>query len=480
MSYSQLKYQIINLQSVFTLNILLFYFQPAYSQFLTVTPHSIHSTHITLYPLFGDSAMKPIQRATALSAGQTAIFDLSDNATPGEYLVRYDYTAHPGVNPYPSEQHVLIGKDGLSIELNPMYAPVRDSVRFSRDGGENDAWLDFQRKCQEMRAPVVSMGNWLMEEPVSKNRFYRIALKNYAQRLAQYNQWVDAQIKLQGNRFVTRLMTYDKLPSALSVNAEASGCSSTHLIDLNLQDTLVLHTRNFFDWALACVRVAYEQSPISTNRDSAVLASAEALLDRISIGHPLVYGAIVDQLFLQFTRIGFDSGIAALGNHINRTTCASARKDDITRKLAFIGRLRPGSSMFDINVPMKEGPSLPLSKLTQDKPLSLILFWSAGCSHCMELIEGMLPKMSSPEINARLQVIAVSLDRSDADRQKWQQTIARLPSWRHSILSDGPNHPLAQAFGVLATPTMFLIEGKEFRLKALPSGLGELQKLLKP
>jgi peroxiredoxin len=319
-----------------------------------------------------------------------------------------------------------------------------------------------------------------MEEHVSKDHFYKIALKNYAQRLAQYNQWVDAQIKLQGDRFVTRLMTYAKLPSALTFNAEASGCSSTPLTDLNLQDTLLLHTRNFFDWALACVRVAYEQTPISTNRDSAVLVSAEALLERISIGHPLVYGAIVDQLFLQFTRIGFDRGIVVLGNHINRSTCASARKDDITRKLASMGRLRPGSSMFDINVPMKDGPSLPLSRLTKDKPLSLLLFWSAGCSHCMELIEGMMPKMSSPDINARLQVIAVSLDRSDADRQKWEQTIARLPDWRHSILADGPKHPLAQAFGVLATPTMFLIEGKEFRLKALPSGLGELQQLLKP
>jgi hypothetical protein len=86
--------------------------------------------------------------------------------------------------------------------------------------------------------------------------------------------------------------------------------------------------------------------------------------------------------------------------------------------------------------------------------------------------------MSSPEISARLQVIAVSLDRSDADRQKWQQTIARLPDWRHSILSDGPNHPLAQAFGVLATPTMFLIDGKDFILKGLPSTLRELQTMI--
>jgi len=452
--------------------------QISYSQILTITPRSIHSTHITLYPLFGDSALKPIQRATALSAGQTAIFDLSDYPTPGEYLIRYDYTTQPGVDPYPSEHQVLIGKDGLSIELNPMYAPVRDSVRFSRDRGENDAWLDFQRKSQTMRTPVASMGNWLMEEPASNDRFHRLAVKTYEQRLQRYNQWVDAQMKAQGDRFVTRLMAYARLTSPLSTKSETAVCSSTHLDDMNLQDTLLLHTRNFFDWALACVRVAYEQTPVSANRDSVVLSTLEALLNRASDAHPKVYGAIVDQLFLQFTSIGFDPGMVVLGNHINRPTCASARKDDITRKLASMGRLRPGSSMFDINVPMKDGPSLPLSSLTKEKPLSLLLFWSAGCSHCMELIEGMISKISSPVISARLQVIAVSLDRSDADRQKWQQTIARLPDWRHSILSDGPNHPLPQAFGVLATPTMFLIDGKDFTLKGLPSTLRELQTLI--
>jgi hypothetical protein len=41
-------------------------------------------------------------------------------------------------------------------------------------------------------------------------------------------------------------------------------------------------------------------------------------------------------------------------------------------------------------------------------------------------------------------------------------------------------HSHVQVFGVIANSIKSLIEGKEFRLKALPSALGELQKLLKP
>lgn len=424
--------------------------------------------------------MRTVERATRVMAGQTALFDLSAYPLPGEYLIRYDYVARDGDHPYPSEQYLIIGREGLSLRLNPMYPMTTDSVVIERDGGELAAWAAFQAGLQERRSPVLSMQQWLMTENPSGRSYYKRSLREYERRRHEYNAWVRSAMASQGDRFVKRLMQFSLVPvqsfggAGLGLNAQA------YLSDLDLQDTLLLHTRNFPEHLQSFIRQAFEGGLPGQDRDSVMIAAASGLLEVASAGHPRVYGAVADQLFSLFTRIGFDAGISVLGAHVSKPGCQSTRREAITRKLAAMGRLQIGAPLFDIEIPGVVGRSTSLSELTAAKPLTLLLFWSAGCQHCLDLIEGMKTRLTGSDLKDRLQVIALSIDDAEIYQQRWKELALGLPGWHHGLCPDGPKSPVARAFGVLATPSMFLIDREGFRLKGMPADLEALQQLLKP
>jgi hypothetical protein len=440
----------------------------------------VYATDISLIPLFGDSAMKTVERATRVMAGQTALFDLSAYPLPGEYLIRYDYVARDGDHPYPSEQYLIIGREGLSLRLNPKYPMTTDSVVIERDGGELTAWATFQSGLSQRRSSVLSMRQWLMTEKPSGRSYYKRSLREYERRRHEYNAWVRSAMTSQGDRFVKRLMQFSLVPAQSFGGAGQGLNAQAYLSDLDLQDTLLLHTRNFTEYLQSLIRQTVEGASPGQDRDSVMIEATSGLLEAASAGHPRVYGAVADQLFILFTRIGFDAGISVLGSHVSMPGCQSAQRDAITRKLAALGRLQIGARLFDIDIPGSDRRSSSLSSLASTKPLSLLLFWSAGCQHCLDLIEGMRTRLSSSALKGRLQVIALSVDDVEIYQQRWKDLARSLPDWHHGFCENGAKSPLARAFGVLATPSMFLIDREGFRLKGMPTDLESLQQLLKP
>ena len=440
----------------------------------------MYATDISLIPLFGDSAMRTVERATRVMAGQTALFDLSAYPLTGEYLIRYDYVVRDGDHPYPSEQYLIIGREGLSIRLNPMYPMTTDSVVIERDGGELAAWTSFQIGQQQRRVAILSMRQWLMTEAPSGKSYYRSSLREYERRRTAYNSWVRSMMEAQGERFVRRMMQFTLVPPQSFRTPGQVISASEYLSPLDLQDTLLLNTRSFADHLQAYMRQAFEGALPGQNRDSVMTVAASGLLEAASAGHPRVYGAVADQLFSLFTRIGFDAGISVLGAHVSKPGCRATKKEAITRKLAAMGRLQIGVPLFDIDIPGIDGRSKSLSSLVAAKPQTLLLFWSAGCQHCLDLIEGMKTRLSRSALTSKLQVIALSIDDAAIYQQRWKEIIQTLPEWQHGLCQEGPKSPVARAFGVLATPTMFLIDRDGFRLTGMPADLEALQTLLKP
>ena len=422
--------------------------------------------------------MRTVERATRVMAGQTALFDLSAYPLPGEYLIRYDYVVQEGDNPYPSEQYLIIGREGLSIRLNPMYPMTTDSVAIKSDGGELTAWMTFQSGQQQRRSPVLSMRQWLMSETPSGKAYYRKSLREYERRRNQYNAWVRSAMQTQGDRFGKRLMQFSLVPAQSFRTSGQSISAVEFLSELDLQDTLLLNTRGFADYLQSFIRLALEGALPGQDRDSVMTIATTELLEATSVGHPRVYGAVADQLFSIFTRIGFDAGIFVLGKHVSKPGCQAMKREAISRKLTAMGRLHIGAPLFDIDIPGMDGRSRSLSEIVAAKPQSLLLFWSAGCQHCLDLIEGMKTWMTRSDLTSRLQVIAISIDNTVIYQQHWTELARILPDWHHGLCEDGPKSPLPRAFGVLATPSMFLIDRDGFRLKGMPADLEGLQKLL--
>jgi len=200
-------------------------------------------------------------------------------------------------------------------------------------------------------------------------------------------------------------------------------------------------------------------------------------LEAASVASPRVYGAVTDYLYLQFLRSGIDAGMELLARHLVRPACQSRNKEAITRKLAAMGKVQVGLSAIDVEIPLAGKAPARLSQLTEGRPMSLLLFWSAGCSHCLELVDRLSRYTQQQEIGRQLQVIAVSVDRSEADRSKWSAMTPGLLQWRHAQCPEGPSSEAARAFGVLATPTMFLIDGS-FHIRGIPQSMDELIQIL--
>lgn len=90
------------------------------------------------------------------------------------------------------------------------------------------------------------------------------------------------------------------------------------------------------------------------------------------------------------------------------------------------------TALLDIESPIIDGRRGSLSTLVTTKPQTLLLFWSAGCQHCIDLIERMKTRLSGSDLTTRLQVIAFSVDDASIYQNRWKkitQTPARLAAW---------------------------------------------------
>ena len=108
----------------------------------------------------------------------------------------------------------------------------------------------------------------------------------------------------------------------------------------------------------------------------------------------------------------------------------------------------------------------------------IILFWSAGCSHCMEMINKLFPWQQQTQVQQQITVIAISLDDTETEIKAWEQEITELKGWKHLRAAEGIRSKVAGDYFVLSTPVMVLLDAKTRKIIATPNSLKELWKAL--
>jgi thioredoxin-related protein len=115
---------------------------------------------------------------------------------------------------------------------------------------------------------------------------------------------------------------------------------------------------------------------------------------------------------------------------------------------------------------------------TQGKYI-LVLFWAAGCSHCMETVEKLYPWQQQAEMQQNVTVIAIGLDESESDIKLWDHKKAELIAWKHLGEPLGVRSKVAGDYFVLSTPVMILLDSKTKNIIAIPDTPQELMKAVK-
>lgn len=120
-----------------------------------------------------------------------------------------------------------------------------------------------------------------------------------------------------------------------------------------------------------------------------------------------------------------------------------------------------------------DGQKLKLSQT--DGRYKLLIFWSAWCPHCVE----MLPELR--QLYARyhpkgLEIVAVSVDVDDAQLPAFVR--GNQLSWINTVLTSQNEDHLAKAYNIDGTPKMLLLDDK-LRIASKPVNTAQLQVKLK-
>jgi thiol-disulfide isomerase/thioredoxin len=205
------------------------------------------------------------------------------------------------------------------------------------------------------------------------------------------------------------------------------------------------------------------------------LEISSALVERASDGEPLVYGWVVDFLYVGFESIAFDEGMKLLKPHVNNPGCLTKRNREINKRLEGIEAIKEGVILPSYSLPDANDSLVGIFQKKSSKPYRLIVFWGADCPHCRELLPQIFDWYQKPEIKDWMEITTIEMG---DDITLWRKILPDLPKdVLHLYSPGGINSPISNDFYILSTPEMFVTRpnGKvEFK----PKDFKELKKFI--
>jgi hypothetical protein len=169
------------------------------------------------------------------------------------------------------------------------------------------------------------------------------------------------------------------------------------------------------------------------------------------------YGKAVDFYFRHIASAGKNEWIEKLEEFSLDPDCPSPSREKINQQIERIRTLQVGELAPEIN----QG-KFRLSTYQSTQQYFLILFYSPSCFHCTELLVDLIPYSEKKGLS----VIALQIDE---DPNFWS-----FPHFWTSLKAGGT---IRKDYGVFSTPSLYLIDSKSKRIRAIPENLNQLKAL---
>jgi thiol-disulfide isomerase/thioredoxin len=316
----------------------------------------------------------------------------------------------------------------------------------------------------------------------SQSEFYRQGILEYEQRRQNYNQWLEDWIQKDKVLFVSNLYRFEYIPEISWQGTEVDRIKSLirHYFDgIDFDSPILIKTPDLKKWMDNYVNLYGQLSTTIASRDSLFPLAGRTAIEKAKTGDPLVYGWMVDYFYRGFESNGITTGMKILEPYLNDPNCLTSKRMEIERRLKGISTLVPGSKAPDIFMKDLDGNPFDLYTFKTQCDYILVLFWSAGCSHCMEMVDNLYPWQQQKDIQKRIYVIAVGLDDTDNDIKLWKNKITGLKTWKHLGDTLGINSKVANDYYVLSTPVMILLDTRTKDIIAVPNTIQELITAIK-
>jgi thioredoxin-related protein len=448
---------------------------------ITIILRGVYETKISLLPLTGTDALKPIIIIDSLKNGGTAVFKVPEEKLPGEFVLRFDYKDKASSTPYPSEKRIIIGNQDLELSVHPIFCNYPDSTWFQKEEKENTAFLQFFRENTRQKEMLGLLQNFLLKYDSPDSEFYKEGVAEYEKRREAFNTWIKEQIKKNKSLFVSNLFGFQLVPEINWTGTEADRKQSlrdNYFEGMDFGDPLLVKTSTMKEWMDGYVNLYGELAITIALRDSLFTLAGKTAIEKVRKGDPLVYGWMVDYFFNGYESFNIQKGIKMLQPYLDDPDCLTSKRQEINKRLKGIETLVPGTTAPNITITDFENKLFDLNSFKTEKEQILLLFWSADCSHCEETVGKLYPWYQGQAVQQALDIVAISVDETSDEILKWEKKIRELKGWIHLRAAEGLRSKVANDYYILGVPVMILIDAKTKKITALPDTAEQLNKLL--
>ena len=443
---------------------------------LTIKLRGVYESKITLSPFNGVKVSLPIAVERGIKNSGKVQFAIPDSLLPGEFLVRFDYSAKPGDNPYPSEVRLYLNKENIEANVHPMYSQG-DSLMLTNDR-ENTVWNSFMAQNALKRTQLGLLEQLLQNYDQPTSPVWKQAAKAFEQRRSNYNQWIDSMTMAYNDLYVGHLFRFQRLQPVNwaqtqeeRLNKQVAGWFD----GFDFNDTLALRSRQMNEYINAYVGLFGVRATSIELRDSLFTLAGSLACEKASAGNPKVYGWIVDYFFNGYETYNITEGLKMLEKHINNPNCLTSKKMEIIRRLEGMKKLVPGVPAPVLNVQNIERKDVKIEPGKDGKEYQLLVFYASDCGHCEELFSKLKKWYDVPENEVWFSITTIALD--DV-RETWEKSHnTKSVPWTDMYAPEGVNSEAASNYYVLSTPSLFVVD-KKGELAAVPGSVEELDKFL--
>jgi thiol-disulfide isomerase/thioredoxin len=449
---------------------------------ITIHLRGVYESNISLLALSPSQTYKPILEKKDVKAGDTSLIVVPAQYLPGEFVLRFDYKENMTSNPYPGEKYLFINDQDLGFWVSPMFSNNPDSSYFQDGEKENAAFARFSGENSAEKEKLALLQNFLMEYDDTKSDLYKECIREYEKRRGNYNKWLAARASEDKAYFVSTLYSFQYVPGIPwegTANDRIHSMIDHYFDGTDFKDSLMIRTSDMNKWMDGYVNLYGQMVTTAELRDSLFSLAGKTAIEKAKLGHPLVYGWMVDYFYRGYEVNGIDAGIKILEPYLNDPNCKTTKQQEIERRLKGMETIVPGTKAPDISLNDAQGNPFELYAFTAPSQYILVLFWSADCEHCEAMLQNLYPWQQQPEINKKVTVVAVSLDETDTELAAWNQKVKKLTGWKHVNAPDGVRSKTAYDYYVLATPEMFLLDAKTMNIVAKPKSMEELEEAVK-
>ena len=357
---------------------------------ITIRIRGVSESNLTLLGRSGSGIFKSFKEIQSIPASEIGRMVIPSEFLPGEFIVRFDYKEKATSTPYPCEKNIFINDQDMELWVNPAYCNNPDSSWFQKDERENTAFAKFSEENSVRKEKLGLLQNFLLNYDDPGSAFYQQRIREYEKRRQVYNQWITSCIQRDSSLFVSKIYRFEYVPEISWKGSEADRTKSIidhYLDDMDFSSPLIIRTSDMKRWMDIYVNFYGQLASSITLRDSLFALAGTTAIEKARKGNSLVYGWMVDYFYRGYESNGITAGMKILEPYLNDSECLTTKRFEIKKRLEGMEKLIPGVKAPDISMKDSNGDPFDLYSWVPSGKFILLLFWSAGCSHCVEIIK---------------------------------------------------------------------------------------------